>query len=153
MCIKAGSCVILSGSSHALSTNIKITDIMRAALKSNNLPEDIIQIIPTGSREDAEKLMKLREYVDVLIPRGGKSLIDSVVMNSKIPVIETGIGNCHIYIDNNLDGINLETIIKIVVNAKTQRPGVCNAAEKLLIHKDVAKKLLPTILNALSKKM
>ena len=152
LCIKAGSCVILRGSSHALSTNKKITDLMRAALKGNNLPEDIIQIIPTTSREDAEKLMKLREYVDVLIPRGGKNLIESVVLNSKIPVIETGIGNCHIYIDNNLDGINLETIIKLVVNAKTQRPSVCNAAEKLLIHKNVAKKLLPPILNALNKK-
>jgi glutamate-5-semialdehyde dehydrogenase len=152
LCIKAGSCVILRGSSHVLSTNKKITNLMRAALKGNNLSEDIIQIIPTAGREDAEKLMKLREYVDVLIPRGGKSLIDSVVMNSMIPVIETGIGNCHIYIDNNLDGINLETIIKIVVNAKTQRPSVCNAAEKLLIHKDVAKKLLPPILKALSEK-
>ncbi len=152
LCIKAGSCVILRGSSHVLSTNKKITNLMRAALKGNNLPEDIIQIIPTASREDAEKLMKLREYVDVLIPRGGKNLIDSVVLNSMVPVIETGIGNCHIYIDNNLDGINLETIIKIVVNAKTQRPSVCNAAEKLLIHKDVAKKLLPPILKALSEK-
>lgn len=152
LCIKAGSCVILRGSSHVLSTNKKITNLMRAALKGNNLPEDIIQIIPTTSREDAEKLMKLREYVDVLIPRGGKNLIDSVVLNSMIPVIETGIGNCHIYIDNNLDGINLETIIKIVVNAKTQRPSVCNAAEKLLIHKNVAKKLLPPILKALSEK-
>ncbi len=152
LCIKAGSCVILRGSSHVLSTNKKIINLMRAALKGNNLPEDIIQIIPTAGREDAEKLMKLREYVDVLIPRGGKNLIDSVVLNSMIPVIETGIGNCHIYIDNNLDGINLETIIKIVVNAKTQRPSVCNAAEKLLIHKDVAKKLLPPILKALSKK-
>jgi glutamate-5-semialdehyde dehydrogenase len=152
LCIKAGSCVILRGSSHVLSTNKKITNLMRAALKGNNLPEDIIQIIPTASREDAEKLMKLREYVSVLIPRGGKNLIDSVVLNSMVPVIETGIGNCHIYIDNILDGINLETIIKIVVNAKTQRPSVCNAAEKLLIHKDVAKKLLPPILKALSEK-
>jgi glutamate-5-semialdehyde dehydrogenase len=152
LCIKAGSCVILRGSSHVLSTNKKITNLMRAALKGNNLSEDIIQIIPTAGREDAEKLMKLRGYVDVLIPRGGKSLIDNVVMNSKIPVIETGIGNCHIYIDNNLEGINLETIIKIVVNAKTQRPNVCNAAEKLLIHKDVAKKLTPPILKALSEK-
>ena len=152
LCIKAGSSVILRGSSHVLSTNKKITSLMRAALKSNNLSEDIIQIIPTASKEDAEKLMKLRGYIDVLIPRGGKNLIDSVVLNSKIPVIETGIGNCHIYIDNNLDGINLETIIKIVVNAKTQRPSVCNAAEKLLIHKSVAKKLLPPILKALSEK-
>jgi glutamate-5-semialdehyde dehydrogenase len=129
LCIKAGSCVILRGSSHALATNLKIVEIMRLALKENGFPEDIIQIIPTGGREDAEKLMQLREYVDVLIPRGGKSLIDNVVLNSKIPVIETGIGNCHIYIDNKLDGIGIDTIISIVINSKTQRPSVCNEAE------------------------
>jgi glutamate-5-semialdehyde dehydrogenase len=152
LCIKAGSCVVLRGSSHALSTNLKIVEIMRLALKENGFPEDIIQIIPTGGREDAEKLMQLREYVDVLIPRGGKSLIDNVVLNSKVPVIETGIGNCHIYIDNKLDGIDIETIISIVINSKTQRPSVCNAAEKLLIHRDVAKSLLPKILERLKEK-
>ena len=152
LCIKAGSCVVLRGSSHALATNLKIVEIMRMALKENGFPEDIIQIIPTGSREDAEKLMQLREYVDVLIPRGSKSLIDSVVLNSKVPVIETGIGNCHIYIDNKLDGIDIETIISIVINSKTQRPSVCNAAEKLLIHSDVARSLLPKILESLKEK-
>jgi glutamate-5-semialdehyde dehydrogenase len=152
LCIKAGSCVVLRGSSHALATNLKIVEIMRLALKENGLPEDIIQIIPTGSREDAEKLMQLREYVDVLIPRGGKNLIDSVVLNSKVPVIETGIGNCHIYIDNKLDGIDIDTIISIVINSKTQRPSVCNAAEKLLIHTDVAQSLLPKILDSLKEK-
>ncbi len=152
LCIKAGSCVILRGSSHALATNLKIVEIMRMALKENGFPEDIIQIVPTGSREDAEKLMRLREYVDVLIPRGGKSLIDSVVLNSKVPVIETGIGNCHIYIDSKLDGIDIDTIISIVVNSKTQRPSVCNAAEKLLIHEDVAQPLLPKILESLKEK-
>jgi glutamate-5-semialdehyde dehydrogenase len=152
LCIKAGSCVVLRGSSHALSTNLKIVEIMRLALKENGFPEDIIQIIPTGGREEAEKLMRLREYVDVLIPRGGKSLIDNVVLNSKVPVIETGIGNCHIYIDNKLDGIDIETIISIVINSKTQRPSVCNAAEKLLIHRDVAKSLLPKILERLKEK-
>ncbi len=152
LCIKAGSCVVLRGSSHALATNLKIVEIMRLALKENGFPEDIIQIIPTGSREDAEKLMQLREYVDVLIPRGGKSLIDNVVLNSKVPVIETGIGNCHIYIDNKLDGINIDTIISIVINSKTQRPSVCNAAEKLLIHRDVAQSLLPKILERLKEK-
>jgi glutamate-5-semialdehyde dehydrogenase len=152
LCIKAGSCVVLRGSSHALATNLKITEIMRTALKENGFPEDVIQIIPTGSREDAEKLMQLREYVDVLIPRGGKSLIDNVVLNSKVPVIETGIGNCHIYIDNKLDGIDIETIISIVINSKTQRPSVCNAAEKLLIHRDVAQPLLPKILARLKEK-
>jgi len=152
LCIKAGSCVILRGSSHALATNMKLVEIMRRALKENGLCRDIIQIIPTGSREDAETLMQLREYVDLLIPRGGKNLIDSVVSNSKVPVIETGIGNCHIYIDNNLDGISLDTIISIIVNSKTQRPSVCNAAEKLLVHADVADSILPAVLEKLASK-
>jgi len=152
LCLKAGNCVILRGSSHALKTNKKIVNIMRDVLGSNNLPEDSIQIIPTGDREHAQQLMKLRDYVDVLIPRGGKGLIDSVVKNSSVPVIETGIGNCHIYIDNYLEGISTDSIISIVVNAKTQRPSVCNACEKLLIHKDIAKKILPSVLEALEEK-
>ncbi|MCL5071751.1 MAG: glutamate-5-semialdehyde dehydrogenase [Actinobacteria bacterium] len=149
LCIKAGSCVILRGSSHALATNKKITEIMRQSLSGNNLPEDIIQIVPTAEREDAEKLMQLRDYIDILIPRGGKSLIDNVVQNSKIPVIETGIGNCHIYIDSILADISEETIINIIINSKTQKPSVCNAAEKLLVHKDIASKLLPKVLKSL----
>ncbi|MBU4293612.1 MAG: glutamate-5-semialdehyde dehydrogenase [Actinobacteria bacterium] len=150
--IKAGSCVILRGSSHALATNKRITEIMRQSLYQNNLPEDIIQIVPTAEREDAEKLMQLRDYIDVLIPRGGKNLIDNVVFNSRIPVIETGIGNCHVYIDSILEDVSEETIINIVVNSKTQKPSVCNAAEKLLVHKDVALKLLPKVLRSLKSK-
>jgi glutamate-5-semialdehyde dehydrogenase len=96
--------------------------------------------------------MQLRDYIDVLIPRGGKKLIDNVVQNSKIPVIETGIGNCHIYIDSLLEDVSEETIINIVVNSKTQKPSVCNAAEKLLVHKDVALKLLPKVLKSLQSK-
>ncbi len=152
LCIKAGSCVILRGSSHALNTNIKIVEIMRDSLRKNGFPEDIISIIPSEKREDAEKLMQLRQYIDVLIPRGGKSLIDSVVNNSKVPVIETGAGNCHVYIDNKIENLNLDTIIKIVINSKTQRPSVCNAAEKLLVHKDIAGKILPSIVNSLKDK-
>ena len=152
LCIKAGSCIILRGSSHALSTNLMIVEVMRKALVDNGLPGDVLQIIPTGDRKDAERLMQLREYIDVLIPRGGKNLIDSVVKNSKVPVIETGIGNCHIYIDNKLDGIEPGNIVEIVVNSKTQRPSVCNAAEKLLVHADVAEKILPTVLEALMEK-
>lgn len=152
LCIKAGNCVILRGSSHALATNKKITEIMRKSLSGNDLPEDIVQIVPSAEREDTEKLMQLRGYIDVLIPRGGKNLIDNVVHKSKIPVIETGIGNCHIYIDNILEDINDETIINIIINSKTQKPSVCNAAEKLLIHKDVALKLLPKVLKSLQSK-
>ena len=152
LCLKAGNCVILRGSSHALETNKRLAGIMRGVLKENGLPEDIIQIIPSAEREDAVKLMQLRGYIDVLIPRGGADLIKSVVSNSRVPVIETGVGNCHIYIDSKLEGKDLEMITDIVVNAKTQRPSVCNAAEKLLIHKDIAGKVIPVVLDALKAK-
>jgi len=143
--LKAGSSVILRGSSSALNTNMVLADIMREALADNQFPQDIIQVIPTTNREDAVRLMQLRKYVDLLIPRGGKNLIDSVVANSKVPVIETGVGNCHIYIDSWIDEIEYSTIEDIVVNSKTQRPSVCNAAEKLLLHAKVAKNLLPRL--------
>ncbi|MBE3090682.1 MAG: glutamate-5-semialdehyde dehydrogenase [Actinobacteria bacterium] len=152
LCLKAGNCIILRGSSHALNTNKKLVQVMGRALKDNDFPESIIQIIPSADREDAVRLMQLRRYIDVLIPRGGKSLIESVVENSKVPVIETGIGNCHVYIDNALENISMEKIAEIVINAKTQRPSVCNAAEKLLVHKDVAKKILPAVLKKLEEK-
>jgi len=151
LCLKAGSAVILRGSSHAMKTNMKLVEIMKKALIKNEFPEELIQIIPTSSREDAEEMMKLREYIDVLIPRGGKGLIENVVNNSRVPVIETGIGNCHIYIDNK-SGLPVEKVIDIIINSKTQRPSVCNAAEKLLIHAESAQKLLPLILKALENK-
>ena len=152
LCIKAGNCIILRGSSHALNTNKKLVEVMSRGLEDNGFPQSIIQIVPSADREDVTRLMQLRQYIDVLIPRGGKSLIDSVVENSRIPVIETGIGNCHIYIDNVLDGISTNIITDIVVNAKTQRPSVCNAAEKLLIHSGVAGKILPLLLKKLEEK-
>ncbi len=152
LCIKAGNCIILRGSSHALNTNKKLVEVMGRGLEDNGFPQSIIQIVPSADREDVTRLMQLRQYIDVLIPRGGKSLIDSVVENSRIPVIETGIGNCHIYIDNVLDGISTNIITDIVVNAKTQRPSVCNAAEKLLIHSGVAGKILPLLLKKLEEK-
>jgi glutamate-5-semialdehyde dehydrogenase len=152
LCLKAGNCVILRGSSHALNTNKRIEDIMKGVLKESGLSEDIIQIIPSAEREDAVKMMQLREYIDVLIPRGGAELINSIVSNSKVPVIETGVGNCHIYIDSQLEGKKLEAITDVVVNSKTQRPSVCNAAEKLLVHKDIAGRVLPVVLEALKAK-
>jgi len=152
LCIKAGSCVILRGSSHALSTNIQLCRIMQKALADNGLPPDIIQVVPTTGREDAETLMKLRDYVDLLIPRGGKSLIDNVVANSAVPVIETGAGNCHVYIDSHLEGIHIDTISSIIINSKTQRPSVCNAAEKLIVHSSIAEAALPAVLDALAAK-
>lgn len=152
LCLKAGNCIILRGSSHTLNTNKKLVQVMGRALKDNDFPDGIIQIIPSADREDAVRLMQLRRYIDVLIPRGGKSLIESVVENSKVPVIETGIGNCHVYIDDALENISMDKIAEIVINAKTQRPSVCNAAEKLLVHKDVAKKILPAVLKKLEEK-
>ncbi len=152
LCIKAGNCIILRGSSHALNTNKKLVEVMGRGLEDNDLPKSIIQIIPSADRDDAVRLMQLRQYIDVLIPRGGKGLIDSMVENSRIPVIETGIGNCHIYIDSMLDGIGKNIITDIVVNAKTQRPSVCNAAEKLLVHKDTAREILPIVLKKLEEK-
>jgi glutamate-5-semialdehyde dehydrogenase len=149
LCLKAGNCVILRGSSHALNTNKKIVEIIGRALKNNNFPESVVQIIPSAERENVTELMKLRQYIDVLIPRGGRSLIENVVMNSSIPVIETGIGNCHIYIDDILGGLNIDEITDIVINSKTQRPSVCNAAEKLLVHKSVAGEILPFVLKKL----
>lgn len=152
LCLKAGNCIILRGSSHTLNTNKKLVQVMGRALKDNDFPDGIIQIIPSPDREDAVRLMQLRQYIDVLIPRGGKSLIESVVENSRVPVIETGIGNCHVYIDNALENISMDKIAEIVINAKTQRPSVCNAAEKLLVHKDVAQKILPAVLKKLEEK-
>jgi len=152
LCIKAGNCIILRGSSHALNTNKKLVEVMSRGLEDNGFPQSIIQIVPSASREDATRLMQLRQYIDVLIPRGGKSLIDSIVENSRIPVIETGIGNCHIYIDNILHGMSTNIITDIVVNAKTQRPSVCNAAEKLLVHRGVAEEILPLVLKKLEEK-
>lgn len=149
LCLKAGNCIILRGSSHALNTNRKLVEIIGRALKDNNFPESIVQIIPTVKREDAVRLMQLRQYVDVLIPRGGKSLIDNVVKNSRVPVIETGVGNCHIYIDKTQGSLSREKIADIVLNAKIQRPSVCNAAEKLLVHKSIAGKILPFVLKKL----
>jgi len=149
LCLKAGNCVILRGSSTAINSNMVLVDIMRKVLSEHGFSQDIIQIIPTVQREDAVKLMQLREYVDVLIPRGGKELIDSVVANSRVPVIETGVGNCHLYIDQALEGIEYEVVEGIVVNSKTQRPSVCNAAEKLLVHQQVAGDMLPRLASKL----
>ncbi len=151
LCLKAGSAIILRGSSSALHTNMVLTDIMREVLAQNQFPQEIIQIIPTTKREDAVRLMQLREYVDLLIPRGGKNLIDSVVANSKVPVIETGVGNCHVYIDSEIGDMDYHTIEQLVINSKTQRPSVCNAAEKLVLHAQIAKNLLPKLAKKLKK--
>ena len=140
LCLKSGNACILRGGKEAINSNIAIAAVMREAIKRSGLPEDCVQLIGDTSREAARELMRLNKYIDVLIPRGGAGLIKTVVENSTVPVIKTGTGNCHIYIDSYAD---LEMGANIIFNAKTSRPSVCNAAETLLVHRDVAEKFLP----------
>lgn len=146
ICIKSGNAVILRGGSDAINSNLAIAKVLRNALAKAGLPEDAIQVIKSTDRSVAEELMKMRDYVDVLIPRGGAGLIKTVVETATVPVIETGIGNCHIYVEEDAD---LKRAVDIIINAKCQRPGTCNAAEKLLVHKNVAEKFLPKIIAVL----
>ncbi len=148
LCLKAGNTVILKGGKEAINSNKKLTEIMRAAIKSVGLPEDAVQLIEDTTRESTNELMKLSQYLDVLIPRGGAGLIKAVVENAKVPVIETGTGNCHVFVDSSAD---IEMAANIVDNGKTQRPSVCNAVESLLVHKDIAQKALPVIKERLDK--
>ncbi len=148
ICIKSGNAVILRGGSDAINSNITIGNILRDSLTGTGIPEDAIQVITSTDRKVAEELMQMRGYIDVLIPRGGADLIRTVVEKARVPVIETGLGNCHIYVEQDAD---LEKAVPIIVNAKCQRPGTCNAAEKLLVHADIAKKFLPTVAAALRK--
>ena len=143
---KSGNAVILRGGKEAIRTNTALADILRAALEKEGLPADAVQLIEDTSHELAQEMMNLTDYIDVLIPRGGRGLIQRVVKTATVPVIETGAGNCHVYIDKDAA---LQMATDITVNAKVQRPSVCNAAEKLLIHRDVAAKFLPTIAQAL----
>ena len=149
LCLKSGNCSVLRGGKEAIHSNTAIFNVMRAALKKSPLPEDCIQFITDISHESANELMTMNKYVDVLIPRGSARLIGTVVKNSTVPVIETGVGNCHIYVDKDAD---LDMAADIIFNAKTSRPSVCNAAESLLIHKDVAEKALKLIKKRLDEK-
>lgn len=149
LCLKAGSSVILRGGSDAIHSNTKLVSIMRQALKEASMPEDAICLIEDTDRKTATEMMKMKGYIDLLIPRGGAGLIQSVVENATVPVIETGTGNCHVYVDADADIAMAEAII---INAKTQRTGVCNAAESLLVHKDIAQAFLPGALKALQEK-
>ena len=146
LCFKAGNAVILRGGSEAINSNKAVIKALVEGLKSVNLPEDSIQLIEDTSREVATEMMRLNEYIDVLIPRGGAGLIQAVVKNATVPVIETGVGNCHIYVDEYAD---FQMAKNIVINAKTSRPSVCNAAEKLLVNEKIAKDFMPIILGAL----
>ena len=149
LCLKSGNTFILRGGKEAINSNRIIAKTMREAVKKSGLSEDVIQLVEDTSRESANALMQMNEYVDVLIPRGGAGLIQAVVKNATVPVIETGVGNCHIYIDKDA---NVDMAADIVYNAKTNRVSVCNAAESLLIHKDIAKEALPKIKAKLDEK-
>ncbi len=148
LCLKAGNAVILRGGKEALASNQAIVRAIRQGLADSGLPVDAVQLVEDTSRETAVAMMRLNRYIDVLIPRGGGGLIQSVVQNATVPVIETGVGNCHIYIDRAAD---LDMAADIVFNAKVSRPSVCNAAETLLVHADVAEKVLPLIAVRLHK--
>lgn len=149
LCLKAGNAVILRGGSEAINSNKAVVKALREGIKEANMPENTLQLIEDTSREVATEMMKLNGFIDVLIPRGGAGLIQSVVKNATVPVIETGVGNCHVYVDEHAD---LEMAKNIVINAKTSRPGVCNAEEKLLVNEKVADEFLPIIIKALKEK-
>ena len=149
LCLKAGSAVILRGGKEAINSNLAISEIMRDAVESVGFPRDCISLVSDTTRQSATELMQLSDYLDVLIPRGGAGLIRSVVENAKVPVIETGVGNCHVYVDESAD-INMAA--EIIFNAKTSRPSVCNAIETILIHKSIAEKALPAIKKKLDTK-
>lgn len=146
LCLKSGNAVILRGASDAINSNKAVAKALVEGIKRSGLPQDCVQLLEDTSRETATEMMRLNDYIDVLIPRGGAGLIKSVVQNATVPVIETGTGNCHIFVDETAD---LEMAKAIVLNAKVQRPGVCNEAEKLLVHEAVANEFLPTIVKAL----
>ncbi len=149
ICIKSGNAVILRGGSDAINSNVAIGNVMRDALAGTSVPADAVQVVSSTDRRVAEEFMQMRKYVDVLIPRGGADLIRTVVEKASIPVIETGTGNCHIYVEEDAD---LDRAVPIIINAKCQRPGTCNAAEKLLVHSSVAERFLPVAIAALRAK-
>lgn len=148
LCFKTGNSVILKGGSDAINTNIEIVKVIKKTIKKFNVNSNCITLIEDTSKETTMQLMKLNKYIDVLIPRGGKNLIKTVVENSTIPVIETGSGNCHIYVD---EFANMQKALNIIENAKTQRVGVCNSCESLVIHKNIEKEILPKLVNVLKK--
>lgn len=149
LCIKAGNAVILRGGSEALLSNKAIVKVLNEAIEKTRLPNGCIQLVEDTNRDTAAKMMKLNKYIDVLIPRGGAGLIQTVVQNATVPVIETGTGNCHVFVDRFAD---FDMAEKIIINAKTSRPGVCNAIETLLIEQQIADSFLPRIYKSLADK-
>ncbi|MBM7556199.1 glutamate-5-semialdehyde dehydrogenase [Halanaerobacter jeridensis] len=149
LCLKAGNTVVLRGSSSAINSNKAIVKVIAKAAYQAGLPEGSIELIESTERKAVQEMFKLNDYLDVLIPRGGAGLINAVVNNSTVPVIETGVGNCHTYVDSEAD---LDMATEITINAKTQRTGVCNAMETLLVHQDVAEEFLPQMVDELQQR-
>jgi len=149
LCLKSSNAVILRGSSDAINSNKELVRIMKLSLKETGINEGAIELIEDTSRETAVEFMKLNDYIDVLIPRGGAGLINAAVCNATVPVIKTGIGNCHVFVDESAD---MNKALDILVNAKTSRPSVCNACESLLVHKNIREKLLPAAIKRLKEK-
>ncbi len=147
--LKSGNAVILRGGSAALDSNIVLVDVLRGALEDSGLPADLIQTIDPLGREGAVALMQARGLVDVLVPRGGAGLIQTVVREAQVPVIETGVGNCHVYVDSQVDQ---DQALAIVINSKTHRDSVCNAAETLLVHENVSREFVPRVVKALAER-
>jgi glutamate-5-semialdehyde dehydrogenase len=149
LALKSGNCVLLRGSSSAYNTNVELVRVMRAALENTTIPVDAIQLAPGTTHEAVNHLMTARGFVDVIIPRGGAGLINRVVSESTVPVIETGVGNCHVYVDSSADQ---NMAIDIVINSKTQRVSVCNAAETVLVHADIADEFLPKLMTKFNER-
>ncbi|NOY38526.1 MAG: glutamate-5-semialdehyde dehydrogenase [Chlorobi bacterium] len=149
LCLKTGNATVLRGGKEAIHSNLAILDVLQEALVDRGFPGDAVQVVENTSRESARDMMRMNGYLDLLIPRGGQGLIKTVVENSSVPVIETGVGNCHVFVDNQADQ---EKAIAIAVNAKTHRPGVCNAAETLLIHTGIAAPFIPAVCKAMAEK-
>jgi glutamate-5-semialdehyde dehydrogenase len=148
LCLKSGNAALLRGSSSAKSSNTALVDVMREALAGTDVPADAVQLVPGDTHDSVKELMQARGLVDVLIPRGGASLIESVVTGSTVPVIETGVGNCHVYVDADAD---LDLAVELLIDSKAQRYSVCNSAETVLVHKDVADEFVPKALAALKQ--
>jgi glutamate-5-semialdehyde dehydrogenase len=149
LCLKSGNAVLLRGSSSAKESNAALVDVLREALVDSGFPADAVQLVPGDTHESVTELLRARGLVDVVIPRGGAALIKSVVENAIVPVIETGVGNCHVYVDAAADP---DLAIELLIDSKTQRPSVCNAAETVLVHKDIADEFVPRALKALADK-
>lgn len=150
LALKSGNCILLRGSSSAINSNKALVKAIKEGLRQSKINEDVIQLIEDTDRSIVGEMITLNEYIDVIIPRGGSGLIRAVVDNATVPTIETGVGNCHIYVD---ESANIEDAVNIITNAKVQRPGVCNACETTLVHKSIASQFLPMLHNALSDKI